>query len=138
MTHLVQGSPILTIDEPTLIAYFAALNDERYEDVASLFAEEGVLYPPFEDPVIGRGAIAHYLHLEAVGMRAEPRTGELLSTEGTERRYRLIGKAKLPLFSVNVAWQFGLNPENQITFVKVDLLATLAELLNYQPLRQQR
>ncbi|MDR5639271.1 nuclear transport factor 2 family protein [Thermosynechococcus sp. JY1334] len=138
MTHLVQGSPILGIDEPTLIAYFAALNEERYEDVAALFAEEGVLYPPFEDAVVGRGAIAHYLHLEAVGMRAEPLKGELLSTEGTERRYRLVGKAKLPLFSVNVAWQFGLNAEDQITFVKVDLLATLEELLSYQPLRQQR
>lgn len=138
MTHLIQGSPILGIDEPTLIAYFAALNDERYEDVAALFAEEGVLYPPFEDPVVGRGAIAHYLHLEAVGMRAEPLKGELLSTEGTERRYRLVGKAQLPLFSVNVAWQFGLNAEDQITFVKVDLLATLEELLSYQPLRQQR
>ncbi|WP_298617816.1 nuclear transport factor 2 family protein [uncultured Thermosynechococcus sp.] len=138
MPHSVQGSPLLGIDEPTLIAYFAALNDERYEEVAALFAEEGVLYPPFEEPIIGRGAIAHYLHLEAAGMRAEPRKGELLAQEGTERCYRLVGKAKLPLFSVNVAWQFGLNTENQITFVKVDLLATLEELFNYQPLRQQR
>lgn len=138
MIHSVQGSPILSIDEPTLSAYFTALNDERYEDVAALFAEEGVLYPPFAEPLIGRGAIAHYLHLEAVGMRAEPLKGEFLTKEGTQRCYRLVGKAKLPLFSVNVAWQFGLNTEDQITFVKVNLLATLEELLSYQPLRQQR
>lgn len=138
MSHSLQESPILGIDEPTLTAYFAALNGERYEDVAALFAEEGVLYPPFEDAVVGRGAIAHYLHLEAVGMRAEPIKGALLAEDGTERRYRLVGKVKLPLFSVNVAWQFGLNTADQITFVKVDLLATLEELLSYQPLRQQR
>lgn len=137
MTHLAQESPILGIDQPTLTAYFAALNDERYEDVAALFAEEGVLYPPFEDAVIGRGAIARYLQLEATGLRAEPLKGELLETQNRERRYRLVGKAKLPLFRVNVAWQFGLNAEDQITFVKVDLLATLEELLSYQPLRQQ-
>ncbi|MFN4280233.1 nuclear transport factor 2 family protein [Thermosynechococcus sp.] len=137
MIHLVQGNPILGIDEPTLTAYFAALNAERYEEVAALFAETGILYPPFEEPVIGRAAIARYLHLEAVGLQAEPLKGELLAPPDGERRYRIVGKAKLPLFSVNVAWQFGLNPEDQITFVKVDLLATLEELLSYQPLRQQ-
>ncbi|MFN4196327.1 MAG: nuclear transport factor 2 family protein [Thermosynechococcus sp.] len=138
MTYLVQGNPLLGLDEPTLVAYFAALNEERYEEVAALFAEEGVLYPPFEEAVIGRGAIARYLQLEATGMRAEPLKGELLATQDRERRYRLVGKAKFPLFRVNVAWQFGLNPADQITFVKVDLLATLEELLSYQPLRQQR
>ncbi|URR35854.1 nuclear transport factor 2 family protein [Thermosynechococcus sp. HN-54] len=138
MTPLVQENPILGIDEPTITAYFAALNDERYEAVAALFAEQGVLYPPFEEAVVGRGAIARYLSVEAVGLRVEPRKGECLSTEDNERCYRLVGKAKLPLFSVNVAWQFGLNTEDQITFVTVDLLATLEELLNYQPLRQQR
>jgi len=128
---------IAGVNEATISAYFAGLNAEAYPEVAALFAADGVLVPPFEDPVVGRAAIATYLAQEAVGMRVSPTKGELLSHEPHERVYRIVGRAQLPLFSVNVAWQFGLNAQDQITGVKVDLLATLEELFSYQPLRQR-
>ncbi len=129
--------PIAGVNEPTIYAYFDRLNSEAYPEVAALFATNGVLVPPFEEPVVGPEAIATYLAQEAVGMRVTPSKGEFLSETATERVYRIVGRAQLPLFSVNVAWQFGLNPQDQITGVKVDLLATLEELFTYQPLRQR-
>lgn len=129
--------PIAGVNEPTIAAYFAHLNAEAYPAVAALFAPEGVLVPPFEEPVVGPAAIATYLAQEAVGMRVVPTQGELLSQDPQARVYRIVGQAKLPLFSVNVAWQFSLNPQDQITSVKVDLLASLEELFSYQPLRQR-
>ncbi|WP_448525519.1 nuclear transport factor 2 family protein [Parathermosynechococcus lividus] len=137
-TTLLASVPTIDgVSEATIAAYFAGLNAEAYPDVANLFATDGVLVPPFEEPVVGPAAIATYLAQEAVGMRVVPTKGELLSHEPHERVYRIVGQAKLPLFTVNVAWQFGLNPQDQITGVKVDLLATLEELFSYQPLRQR-
>ncbi len=127
---------IVGVNEPTIYAYFAGLNSEAYPEVAALFATDGVLVPPFEEPVVGREAIASYLAQEAVGMRVTPSKGELLSETAADRVYRIVGRAQLPLFSVNVAWQFGLNPQDQITGVKVDLLATLEELFNYQSIQK--
>lgn len=123
------------IDQPVIGAYFDALNSENYDQLVKLFAETGVLQPPFDDALIGRPAIASYLKTEAVGMRAHPVKGTLLETDhsqGGDRTYQIRGRVQLPLFSVNVAWQFQVNPEDQILGVKVDLLATLEELIQYR------
>lgn len=127
------------IDQPVIAAYFDALNGENYDALAELFSETGVLQPPFDDPLMGRPAIANYLKTEAVGMRAYPAKGLLLETahqsvdsQGGDRTYQIRGRVQLPLFSVNVAWQFRLNPEDKIIAVTVDLLATLEELIQYR------
>ncbi|MDG2991780.1 nuclear transport factor 2 family protein [Candidatus Synechococcus calcipolaris G9] len=131
-TMFAQGQ-IEGIDQPVIGAYFDALNDENYDALVELFSEAGVLQPPFDDPLIGRQAIAHYLKAEALGMRAYPAKGALLeTTEAGDRTYQIRGRVQLPLFSVNVAWQFRLNPEDEILAVTVDLLATLEELIQYR------
>jgi uncharacterized protein (TIGR02246 family) len=43
-----------------LDAYFDAVNAERYDDVAALFAQDGVLMAPAMRPRHGRAAIAAY------------------------------------------------------------------------------
>jgi ketosteroid isomerase-like protein len=44
----------------TLDAYFGGINEERYDDVAALFAAAGELRAPGIDPVNGGEAIASY------------------------------------------------------------------------------
>jgi hypothetical protein len=44
----------------TLDAYFAGVNDERFDDVANLFGERGELRAPGTAPRIGAAAIADY------------------------------------------------------------------------------
>jgi|1186.fasta_scaffold126441_1 uncharacterized protein (TIGR02246 family) len=43
-----------------LVAYFDGINSERYDDVAALFAEDGVLIAPGIRPRRGREEIAAY------------------------------------------------------------------------------
>lgn len=122
--------------------------------MADLFAEDGELIPPFEKPIAGKKAIAQYLISEATGMRFTPLDYETLDDETIDHktldleetktdapksshqvsqqsflRSLVRGKAKTPLFVVNVAWEFVLNEAQEIVSVKVKLLAKLNELL---------
>ena len=44
----------------TIDAYFDGINAERYDSVAALFAEEGVMIAPGVEPLRGRAAIEGY------------------------------------------------------------------------------
>ncbi len=44
-----------------------------------------------------------------------------------------MGKVAALVFNVNVAWRFTLTPQNQTQSVRVDLLASLEELLKLLP-----
>ncbi len=57
--------------------YFDTLNDRAFEQTADLFALDGQLVPPFEKPIQGRSAIAHYLATEAREMTFIPLESEL-------------------------------------------------------------
>lgn len=109
--------------------YFATINAEEFQATADLFAEEGVLYPPFESAIVGREAIDAYLAREAKGIKLLPdRVITYIETiEAT--LYRIMGKVQTPLFSVNVAWEFKLSSQLEILSVKIELLAKLEELL---------
>lgn len=110
--------------------YFQDLNDENFQAVASLFAADGVLYPPFHEGVVGREAIAHYLHEEAKGIKLFPvhystQPAELGSTE-----HIITGKVQTSMFHVNASWHILLSTGSEIQSVKVKLLASLVELMN--------
>lgn len=130
--------------------YFETANAGKFKQMAALFAEDGQLIPPFEQPIVGKEAIAQYLISEATGMRFTPLDYEALDrhtsnhetfdletskTDTLELSQQLSqhslvrGKAKTPLFVVNVAWEFVLNETQEIVSVKVKLLAKLNELL---------
>ena len=57
-------STIQAIKEPVILAYFQSINREEYGQTASLFADNGILHPPFEEEIVGREAIATYLAMD--------------------------------------------------------------------------
>lgn len=122
------------IEELAIVNYFATINQEKFSQTAALFAEEGKMLAPFAEPIIGRENIAAYLAEEATGMKLLPLQG-ILETE-EEERYKVLGKVKTSLFSVNVAWYFTLNSNNQLTSARIKLLASPQELLNLQSKRE--
>ncbi len=132
--------------------YFDTLNSRAFAQTADLFALDGQLVPPFEKPIQGREAIAHYLATEANEMTVIPLEGELESepiapsndvssddsndniTLSSTQIWLLKGKVKTSLFVVKVAWQFELNTadSNSIKTAEIKLIASLNELLKFK------
>ncbi len=123
-------SKIEGISEPTIQQYFEALNAGNYEKTASLFAENGVMHPPFEPGIVGRDAILNYLHKEAIDIKAYPREGARENLEENRTQIQVAGKVETPWFGINVSWLFLLNENYQILDVKIKLLASPQELLS--------
>ncbi|MCU0537570.1 MAG: nuclear transport factor 2 family protein [Hydrococcus sp. Prado102] len=121
------------INEATILRYFTSLNAQEFEATASLFAEDGVLYPPFEEAIIGKDAIATYLRNEAKGMKFFPNDNIEQVQESENIQYQVTGKVETPLFGVNVNWTFELNSHSEILSAKIKLLAKLEELLKLEP-----
>ncbi|MDJ0713846.1 MAG: nuclear transport factor 2 family protein [Prochloraceae cyanobacterium] len=126
------------ISEPVVKRYFETINAGNFEATANLFAPEGALHPPFESPVVGYDAIATYLQTEAEGMLLFPARGIAETLDDDNIRIEIEGKVRAPLFSVNVAWQFIVNPCGEILHVQVKLLASVQELLKIKPDRLQQ
>ena len=121
------------LSEPTICRYFETFNVQDFQATASLFAPDGELHPPFEAAVVGQAAIADYLKREAKGMKALPQQETIRHLENGSIEYRVIGKVLTSLFSVNIAWDFVVDPQLQIFSVQVKLLAALEELLKLKP-----
>jgi hypothetical protein len=122
------------IDQPTIFQYFETFNAEDFEATSQLFAPEGMLQPPFEAMVIGSEAIAAYLQQEAKGFVLLPQQGQsVLDSDVLNRdaaEFLVSGRVQTPWFTVNVAWTFVLNSSQQIVLTKVNLLASLQELMH--------
>jgi hypothetical protein len=118
------------ITESVVVRYFETMNAGEYEETAALFAEVGVMQPPFEQPIAGREAIASYLEAEAKGMKLSPRKGIAEILEDNQTEIQVTGKVQTSVFGVNVSWIFVLSPEQEILFTKIKLLASPQELLN--------
>lgn len=113
--------------------YFERFNRGEFQEVATLFASGGTLYPPFDNPVMGQEAIAAYLNREADGMKAEPTTIEAHPLEDGTWRVNATGKVIALVFKVNVAWSFIVTEQRQLSSVHVELKASLQELLKIRP-----
>lgn len=124
---------ITGVAEPAVLDYFISLNAGNYHATAALFSPDGVLNPPFEEPVVGREAIAAYLQAEAAGMQLHPHQGSVVFLEANGVAVQVKGKVQTSLFTVNVGWQFILNAQGKINSATINLLASLEELL---PLRR--
>ncbi|WP_036485637.1 nuclear transport factor 2 family protein [Myxosarcina sp. GI1] len=119
------------ITEPVILDYFTTINKSRFDETASLFAEDGILHAPFTAPVVGREKIAAYLEAEATGMKLIPNRGisETDETNVNSSLFTVMGKVQTALFSVNVRWQLVLNSNGSLDNVKIKLLASPQELL---------
>lgn len=117
------------LDSP-VAQYFQAFNREDYAAVAALFADQGILYPPFEAGIVGPAAIAQYLKDEARGMQARVVRVECQPLQAGHRQMIAKGRVKTPLFAVNVQWIFELTAGDRIQHAEIKLLASLQDLLN--------
>lgn len=139
MTHAqsVDRSSLALLDSETIETivrqYFELFNHGEFQEVATLFATEGTLHPPFESAVVGRDAIATYLHKEADGMKAEPQSIEACPLEDGTWQVNAVGKVTALVFKVNVAWSFLVTAQCQLASVRVDLKASFQELLKIRP-----
>ncbi len=138
--HQSTASPALTIagiSEPVILRYFETLNEEAFEATSQLFAVDGVMQPPFEQPIEGQAAIATYLQAEANGLKLQPRQGVARSLEDGCTAVEVSGKVETPIFAVNVSWLFTLNANKELAIAKIKLLASPQELLNAQILSRR-
>nr|QEI47149.1 nuclear transport factor 2 family protein [Euhalothece sp. Z9404] len=130
---LTQPVSIDGLNLPLIEHYFQRMNAQDFQGVAELFVSNGELHPPFEEPVIGDRAIAHYLENEAMGMKLFPNRGNEKLLEDGKTEVYVKGYVKTSLFKVNVAWQFLIDGEqDKILAVAVKLLASWEELAQIQ------
>ncbi|MDB9304902.1 nuclear transport factor 2 family protein [Nodularia spumigena CS-591/12] len=117
------------IVEPTIRRYFETLNAGEFAATAVLFADDGVMHPPFESGIVGQEAIAIYLQQEAENIQACPRQGIVETLENDQIQFQVTGKVQTSWCSVNVTWYFILNRQRQISNAKIKLLGSPQELL---------
>ncbi len=71
---------------------------------------------------------------ECQGLKLMPKQGTVESIDEGYTSIKLTGKVQTPWFGssvgMNIAWRFLLDPQDNIFFVAVDLLASPKELLN--------
>jgi hypothetical protein len=117
-----------TVLLPIISNYFNSISNEDFQETVNLFADDGVMYPPFDSALVGKDAILVYLENEGKGIKLIPDTVIIEELATGELYYQVTGKVQTSLFSVNVSWYFVIY-QSQILSVKVKLLATLQELL---------
>ncbi len=129
----INDSTLFICKELGVQSYFSTLNQGQFELTAALFSAQGQLVPPFDSPVISPQAIADYLKQEAVDMKFQPRsaTSQVLPNGKTDVEVR--GQVSTSLFKVNVVWNFLLSNQGKIALVKVNLIASMQELLRLNP-----
>ncbi|MGA7933838.1 MAG: nuclear transport factor 2 family protein [Kovacikia sp.] len=123
------------IDQPVILSYFQTLNAGEFGATSELFAVEGILQPPFEEAVEGRDAIAAYLQAEAKGLILQPDQGTSRPLENGCIEFQIAGKVQTAFFLVNICWDLLLSPQEEISLAKINLLASLQELLNLRAKR---
>jgi len=127
---LTVSTDIAGITNPAVLRYFETLNAGDFAATANLFADDGVLHAPFEEPIIGKSSIATYLKTEARGMQLQPQQGVSKILEDGQVEVQVSGRVQTSVFGINVGWRFVLNSHQQILSVTVKLLASPQELLN--------
>ena len=130
---LTRSISIVGLTKPAVQQYFETFNAGDFEATANLFAEDGVLHAPFEEPIIGKSSIASYLKTEARGMHLEPQQSVSKILEDGTVEIQVSGRVQTPAFGINVGWVFMLNFQQEILSVTVKLLASPQELLTLRP-----
>lgn len=122
------------IDNFTVLSYMENMNAFDFEAAVALFAEDGAVQPPFQEPIVGHESILAYMREECYGLKLIPERGVSEPAEGGFTQIKVTGKVQTPWFSdsvgINLAWRFLLDSQGKIFFVAIDLLASPQELLN--------
>lgn len=122
------------VDNPTILAYMNNLNANDFDALIELFAPDGALQPPFRRPIVGKEGILRFFREECQNLKLMPERGVSEPAEDGFTQVKVTGKVQTPWFGggvgMNIAWRFLLNPQGNIFFVAIDLLASPKELLN--------
>ena len=122
-TTIEQTLTFEELEDLNIIDYFDSINQGKFEQTAALFAEDGELLAPFEQPIVGRNNIQAYLSQEAPGMKLFPKSAIVTSSD-INRQIQIKGKVKTSLLTVDVGWLFSLNHQEKINTAKIKLLAS--------------
>ncbi len=122
------------IDNATILSYMDNLNANDFDALIELFTADGALQPPFQRPIVGKEAVLRFFREDCQNLKLLPERGVVEPAEAGYTQIKVTGKVQTPWFGagvgMNMSWRFLLNPENQIYFVAIDLLASPKELLN--------
>lgn len=122
------------LDNATVSSYMDNLNANDFDELIKLFVPDGALQPPFQKPIVGKDAIMRFFREECQNLSLLPERGVAEPAEDGYTQVKVTGKVQTPWFGaavgMNMAWRFLLNPEGEIFFVAIDLLASPKELLN--------
>lgn len=122
------------ITNTAVLSYINNMNANDFEAAVNLFAPNGALQPPFQKPIIGREAVLGYMREECQELKLMPKRGTIESVDEGYTSIKLTGKVQTPWFGssvgMNIAWRFLLDPQDNIFFVAVDLLASPKDLLD--------
>jgi hypothetical protein len=122
------------INHGTILSYIDNMNAYDFQAAVDLFAKEGALKPPFQEPIVGQQKILAYMREDCYGLKLLPEQGISEPAEAGFTQIKVTGKVQTPWFGdkvgINVAWRFLLNPAGKIFFVGIDVLASPQELLN--------
>jgi Orange carotenoid protein, N-terminal/Nuclear transport factor 2 (NTF2) domain len=133
-TPVISSVKIDGITEPAVLGYIEAMNADNFDAAIALFTPDGALQPPFQKPILGREAIAKYMREEAQGLNMMPQQGICEVQPDGSKQLKITGVVQTPWFGVtvgmNISWRFLINPEGQIFFVAIDMLASPQELMN--------
>jgi len=123
------------VTNPTILAYMDNMNANDFDALIQLFAEDGALQPPFQRPIVGQDAVLRFFREECQNLKLIPERGVVEEADAGYTQIKVTGKCQTPWFGgnvgMNIAWRFLLNPEGQVFFVAIDLLASPKELLNF-------
>ncbi len=122
------------LDNLTVLSYMENMNAFDFSAAVALFAEDGALQPPFEQPIVGHENILAYMREECYGLKLIPERGVSEAVEGGFTQIKVTGEVQTPWFGdsvgINLAWRFLLNPQGKIFLVAIDVLASAKELMN--------
>ncbi len=120
------------ITNSTVLDYVNHMNAHDFGAVTDLFAAGGALQPPYQQPIVGKEQVLHYLEAECQNLKIIPDQGLVSYQDDELTRMRVIGKIETSSssddFGVHMAWRFSLDADNKISFVAIDLISTPEEL----------
>ena len=96
-----------------------------------MFLSDGALQPPFQRPIVGRGATLKFFKRDCQNLKLMTQGGYGEPTEGDFSQIKVTVKVQTPWFGrevgMKVARRFLLVENDKIYFVVIDLLASPAQ-----------
>jgi hypothetical protein len=118
--------PINRLDNFTVLRVFELLNAGRFRSVLRLFDRSSALKPPFDNPILDRSSILHYLQEEYLGVELIPEKYRSDSDLDHFLQISVLGKMRIPWFGstadIPQIWRFFLLSNGRISLLTIDTL----------------